>query len=63
MSMLAMKHQFYYNIPLPQFETGEHANEDSAYCKFFYGLKSFVNAWQSTFLHGSSVESLCGHHM
>jgi hypothetical protein len=34
MPMLAMKHQFYYNIPLPQFETGEHANEDSAYCKF-----------------------------
>jgi hypothetical protein len=34
MPMLAMKHQFYYNIPVSQFETGEHANEDSAYCKF-----------------------------
>jgi hypothetical protein len=29
MPMLAVKHQLYYNIPLPQFETDEHANEDS----------------------------------
>jgi hypothetical protein len=34
MPVITMKHQFYYNIPLPQFETGKHANEDSAYCKF-----------------------------
>jgi hypothetical protein len=28
--MLAMKHQFYCNMPLPEFEAGEHANENSA---------------------------------
>jgi hypothetical protein len=34
MPMIAMKHQFCCNIPLSQFEAGEHANENSACCKF-----------------------------
>jgi hypothetical protein len=32
--VLAMKHQFWCNIPLPQFGASEHANENSACRKF-----------------------------
>jgi hypothetical protein len=33
-TMLAKKHQFCCNIPLPEFQAGEHENENSARRKF-----------------------------